>query len=29
MADLLYHELFLIVLIYVIKDEACITYTAV
>lgn len=29
MADLLNHELVLIVLIYAIKDEACITYTAV
>lgn len=29
MADLLYHELFSIVLIYITKDEACITYIAV
>lgn len=29
MADLLYHELVLIVLIYITEDEACITYTAV
>lgn len=29
MAGLLYHKLVLIVLIYVIKDKACITYAEV
>lgn len=29
MADLLNHGLVLVVLIYAIKDETCITYTAV
>lgn len=29
MADLLYHQLVLIVPIYVVQDEACIIYTAV